>query len=313
MGLDKPSELEQRRGRDRDASDREASRRRRPAVVKVGSSLTTAAAGSTRRGSTRSSTPSRARRAAGARLLGAIAPGWPRSGWPKRPRDLATLQAAASVGQSLLVQRYASAFGRHGRTVGQVLLTADDVVRRSHYRNARTTLDRLLALEVVPVVNENDAVANDEIRFGDNDRLAALVAHLCAPTRWCCCPTSTACTTATAPAGATLVPRSGRRGPRGVQVGGTGSPARQRRHDQQGRGRRTRDRRRRTRPAGSTADVAPRCAARAAPASGPTGVRSSAGCSGWRTPRRPRGRLVLDAARSRPSCERRLLAAARRA
>jgi glutamate 5-kinase len=96
----------------------------------------------------------------------------------KRPRDLATQQAAASVGQSLLVQRYAAAFGRHGRTVGQVLLTADDVVRRSHYRNAQTTLERLIALGVVPVVNENDAVATDEIRFGDNDRLAALVAHL---------------------------------------------------------------------------------------------------------------------------------------
>jgi glutamate 5-kinase len=78
----------------------------------------------------------------------------------------------------MLVQRYAAAFGRHGRTVGQVLLTADDVVRRSHYRNAQTTLERLLALGVVPIVNENDAVATEEIRFGDNDRLAALVAHL---------------------------------------------------------------------------------------------------------------------------------------
>ena len=109
---------------------------------------------------------------------GAIAAGLAPLGLAKRPRDLATQQAAASVGQSLLVQRYASAFGRHGRTVGQVLLTADDVVRRSHYRNAQTTLERLLALGVVPVVNENDAVATEEIRFGDNDRLAALVAHL---------------------------------------------------------------------------------------------------------------------------------------
>ena len=109
---------------------------------------------------------------------GAIAAGLAPLGLSRRPRDLATQQAAASVGQSLLVQRYASAFGRAGRTVGQVLLTADDLVRRAHYRNARTTLDRLLALGVVPVVNENDAVATDEIRFGDNDRLAALVAHL---------------------------------------------------------------------------------------------------------------------------------------
>jgi glutamate 5-kinase len=109
---------------------------------------------------------------------GAIAAGLAPLGLARRPRDLATLQAAASVGQSLLVQRYASAFARSGRPVGQVLLTADDVVRRAHYRNAQTTLDRLLALGVVPVVNENDAVATEEIRFGDNDRLAALVAHL---------------------------------------------------------------------------------------------------------------------------------------
>ena len=109
---------------------------------------------------------------------GAIAAGLAPLGLSRRPRDLATQQAAASVGQAELVHAYSLAFGRHGRTVGQVLLTADDVVRRSHYRNAQTTLDRLLALGVVPVVNENDAVATDEIRFGDNDRLAALVAHL---------------------------------------------------------------------------------------------------------------------------------------
>ena len=109
---------------------------------------------------------------------GAIAAGLSPLGLDRRPRDLATQQAAASVGQAELVHAYSLAFGRHGRTVGQVLLTADDVVRRSHYRNARVTLDRLLELGVVPVVNENDAVATDEIRFGDNDRLAALVAHL---------------------------------------------------------------------------------------------------------------------------------------
>jgi glutamate 5-kinase len=78
----------------------------------------------------------------------------------------------------LLVERYAASFARHDLRVGQVLLTADDVVRRTHYRNAHRTLTRLLALGVVPVVNENDTVATDEIRFGDNDRLAALVAHL---------------------------------------------------------------------------------------------------------------------------------------
>jgi glutamate 5-kinase len=77
-----------------------------------------------------------------------------------------------------LAHAYASSFGRHELRVGQVLLTSDDVVRRSHYRNAQRTFSRLLALGVVPVVNENDTVATDEIRFGDNDRLAALVAHL---------------------------------------------------------------------------------------------------------------------------------------
>ncbi len=95
-----------------------------------------------------------------------------------RPRDLATQQAAASVGQGALIARYAEAFAAHDLVVGQVLLTADDMVRRSHYRNAQRTLYRLLELGVVPIVNENDTVATDELTFGDNDRLAALVAHL---------------------------------------------------------------------------------------------------------------------------------------
>jgi glutamate 5-kinase len=109
---------------------------------------------------------------------GAIATGIAPLGLRRRPRDLASAQAAASVGQGLLMAHYHQAFARHGRTVGQVLLTADDLVRRAHYRNAQRTLDRLLELDVVPVVNENDTVATAEIRFGDNDRLAALVAHL---------------------------------------------------------------------------------------------------------------------------------------
>ena len=109
---------------------------------------------------------------------GAIASGLGPLGLRRRPRDLATQQAAASVGQGLLVHRYTESCARHGITVGQVLLTADDVVRRAHYRNAQRTLYRLLAMGVLPVVNENDTVATDEIRFGDNDRLAALVAHL---------------------------------------------------------------------------------------------------------------------------------------
>ena len=109
---------------------------------------------------------------------GAIAAGLRPLGLRNRPRDLATQQAAASVGQGLLLARYTASFARHDRTVGQVLLTADDVIRRAHYRNAQRTFDRLLSLGVVPIVNENDTVATEEIRFGDNDRLAALVAHL---------------------------------------------------------------------------------------------------------------------------------------
>ncbi|WP_346622601.1 glutamate 5-kinase [Blastococcus montanus] len=109
---------------------------------------------------------------------GAIAAGLAPLGLDGRPRDLATAQAAASVGQLRLVQTYADAFARHGITVGQVLLTADDLTRRSHYRNAHQTVERLLSLGVLPIVNENDTVATEEIRFGDNDRLAALVAHV---------------------------------------------------------------------------------------------------------------------------------------
>ena len=109
---------------------------------------------------------------------GAIATGIAPLGLRRRPRDLASAQAAASVGQGILMAHYHDAFGRHGRTVGQVLLTADDLIRRAHYRNAQRTLERLLEMGVVPIVNENDTVATAEIRFGDNDRLAALVAHL---------------------------------------------------------------------------------------------------------------------------------------
>jgi glutamate 5-kinase len=109
---------------------------------------------------------------------GAIAAGLAPLGLARRPRDLATQQAAASVGQGALIARYAERFSSHDIVVGQVLLTADDVTRRSHYRNAYQTFARLLELGVVPVVNENDTVATSEIRFGDNDRLAALVSHL---------------------------------------------------------------------------------------------------------------------------------------
>lgn len=109
---------------------------------------------------------------------GAIAAGLAPLGLRRRPKDLARQQAAASVGQGLLVARYTASFARYGVRVGQVLLTTDDTSRRAHHRNASRTLDKLLAMGALPVVNENDTVATDEIRFGDNDRLAALVAHL---------------------------------------------------------------------------------------------------------------------------------------
>jgi len=109
---------------------------------------------------------------------GAIAAGMGPLGMRARPRDLASQQAAASVGQGLLVEQYAALFAVQGFTVGQVLLTVDDTTRQGTYRNALRTFDRLLELGIVPVVNENDTVATQEIRFGDNDRLAALVAHL---------------------------------------------------------------------------------------------------------------------------------------
>lgn len=152
-------------------------------VVKVGSSsLTSADGGLDHERVTHLVDALAAHRATGAQVVlvssGAIAAGLEPLGLVRRPRDLATAQAAASVGQGMLVARYAAAFGRHATTVGQVLLTAEDVIRRGHYANARRTLDRLLGLGVVPVVNENDTVATEEIRFGDNDRLAALVAHL---------------------------------------------------------------------------------------------------------------------------------------
>jgi glutamate 5-kinase len=152
-------------------------------VVKVGSSSLTTAAGGIDPDRVRALVDSLAEvRARGAEVVlvssGAIAAGLAPLGLSRRPRDLASQQAAASVGQGLLVHRYTEEFARHGETTGQVLLTVDDVTRRSHYRNAYRTFAKLRELGVVPIVNENDTVATSEIRFGDNDRLAALVAHL---------------------------------------------------------------------------------------------------------------------------------------
>jgi glutamate 5-kinase len=109
---------------------------------------------------------------------GAIAAGLEPLGLTRRPSDLVTKQAAASVGQVALVNAWSAAFARYHRTVGQVLLTAHDIAMRVQHTNAQRTLDRLRALHAVAIVNENDTVATNEIRFGDNDRLSALVAHL---------------------------------------------------------------------------------------------------------------------------------------
>lgn len=155
----------------------------RRVVVKIGSSSLTTAAGGI--------DPARVRelvdvlaatRAGGAEVVlvssGAIAAGLAPLGLRSRPRSLPTQQAAASVGQGLLVHRYTEELARHGIVAGQVLLTVGDVTRRAHYRNAHQTFAKLLELGTLPIVNENDTVATTEIRFGDNDRLAALVAHL---------------------------------------------------------------------------------------------------------------------------------------
>lgn len=109
---------------------------------------------------------------------GAIAAGLPVMGLSARPVDIPGLQAAAAVGQSRLMTMYTEAFERLGRQVGQVLITREVVARRDHYLHARAALERMLGLGVVPVVNENDTVVVDEVRFGDNDRLAAIVSHL---------------------------------------------------------------------------------------------------------------------------------------
>jgi len=109
---------------------------------------------------------------------GAVAAGVSRLGWPGRPTAVHQLQAAAAVGQMVLVQTYESAFQQYGLLTAQVLLDHDDLSSRQRYLNARSTLRTLLDLGVVPVVNENDTVVTDEIRFGDNDTLAALVANL---------------------------------------------------------------------------------------------------------------------------------------
>jgi len=152
-------------------------------VVKIGSALLTADG----RGLDRArladwATQIAALGAAGRQVVlvssGAVAEGLVRLGWRERPASLSAVQAAASVGQAGLVEAYSRCFEAHGLRTAQVLLTHDDVTDRRRYLNARSTLMTLLGLDVVPIVNENDAIATDEIRVGDNDTMAALAVNL---------------------------------------------------------------------------------------------------------------------------------------
>ena len=165
------------------SAHREAIRAARSIVVKIGTTALTNPSGMFDTGRLAALTDAiEARMKAGSDVVivssGAIAAGLEPLGLSRRPTDLATKQAAASVGQVALVNAWSAAFARYDRTVGQVLLTAHDISQRVQHTNAARTLDRLRALHAVPIVNENDTVATNEIRFGDNDRLSALVAHL---------------------------------------------------------------------------------------------------------------------------------------
>ncbi len=152
-------------------------------VVKVGSSLVTnQGQGLDRAAIARWAAQIAQLRARGKEVVlvssGAIAEGMQRLGWTRRPQAMHELQAAAAVGQMGLVQVYESSFREHGLQTAQVLLTHADLADRQRYLNARSTLRTLLALGVIPIINENDTVVTDEIKFGDNDTLGALVTNL---------------------------------------------------------------------------------------------------------------------------------------
>jgi glutamate 5-kinase len=152
-------------------------------VVKVGSSLVTnEGRGLDREAIDQWGAQIAALRAMGKQVVmvssGAIAEGMKRLGWARRPSDMHELQAAAAVGQMGLAQVYESCFAAHGLQTAQILLTHEDLADRKRYLNARSTLLALLDLQVVPIINENDTVVTDEIKFGDNDTLGALVANL---------------------------------------------------------------------------------------------------------------------------------------
>jgi glutamate 5-kinase len=158
-------------------------RHARRIVVKVGSSLVTAEGrgldhGALSRWAEQIAALTRQGKEVVLVSSGAIAEGIARLGWKKRPKAVNELQAAAAVGQMGLVQAYESIFRTHGLHAAQVLLTHEDLADRTRYLNARTTLRTLLELRVVPIINENDTVATDEIRLGDNDTLGALVTNL---------------------------------------------------------------------------------------------------------------------------------------
>jgi glutamate 5-kinase len=165
------------------SAHREAIRSARSIVVKIGTTALTNPAGlfdATRLADLADAIEKRMKAGTDVVIVssGAIAAGIEPLGLSRRPTDLATKQAAASVGQVALVNAWSTAFGRYDRTVGQVLLTAHDISQRVQHTNAQRTLDRLRALRAVAIVNENDTVATNEIRFGDNDRLAARVAQM---------------------------------------------------------------------------------------------------------------------------------------
>lgn len=165
------------------SAHREAVRTARSVVVKIGTTALTDSSGmfdAARLAALADAIESRMKAGSDVVIVssGAIAAGLEPLGLSRRPTDLATKQAAASVGQVALVNAWSTAFGRYRRTVGQVLLTAHDIAQRVQHTNAQRTLDRLRALHAVAIVNENDTVATNEIRFGDNDRLSALVAQL---------------------------------------------------------------------------------------------------------------------------------------
>jgi len=152
-------------------------------VVKVGSSLVTdEGRGLDRSAISRWGAEIASLRASGKQVVvvssGAVAEGMKRLGWSQRPREMHELQAAAAVGQMGLAQVYESCFAEHGLRTAQVLLTHEDLADRRRYLNARSTLRTLLELAVVPIINENDTVVTDEIKFGDNDTLGALVTNL---------------------------------------------------------------------------------------------------------------------------------------